>query len=227
MPGHYLRVQEAASLLGVAPPTIRWYCGQGMLPAYWIGRGQTGHRRFLYADVARLGKRLGRIVPAERAWDPDARLTLREAAEYLGLSDKFLVGAGFAASGAGMSWAELKDLERAVYGDGAGVDSGERETGEEGGESEVEHEEANMRERHGDRRPGHHARRGPGAWWMQGASACEPWQAPARWRTEEVDPADLLALKSAKRHLEARRADLEDQIAELTRQIENHPDFEG
>jgi excisionase family DNA binding protein len=44
--GHYLRVQEAALLLGVSPATVRWYSKQYGLQAYRIGQGQIQHRRF-------------------------------------------------------------------------------------------------------------------------------------------------------------------------------------
>lgn len=40
-----------------------------------------------------------------------------------------------------------------------------------------------------------------------------------------VDPTDLLALRSAQRHLEVKKADIEDRIADLDRKIKAHPDY--
>ena len=242
MPGHYLRVQEAASLLGVAPPTIRWYCSQGLLPTYWIGRGQTGHRRFSYADVAALGAHLGRSVPPEKTWDLASPWNLKRIAEYLGLSDKFLISTGAAASAVELSWPELQDLERRIYGDHPDKAEEERadnmnqeqEAMADGNGHEHAHRHGRGHRQHchcqdpqhrGDRGPGFGPRNGAGRPPMFGA-----WASQMNWQnamTPPVDPTDLLALKSAKRHLEAQREDLEDQIAELTRQIETHPDHES
>jgi len=223
MMGHYLRVQEAASLLGVAPTTIRWYCAQGLLPMFWIGRGQTGHRRFLYSDVEALGKHQGRSLPPEKTWDRDSIWNLKAIAEYLGLSDKFLIGTGLVASGAEMAWGDLQQLEREIY------DNKANETDEENGDDMVNEsmmENPMFNKGHGNRDHvhGHHPHKG--GHWM-GAHNFAPWTSRMRWQPSTMDPTDLLALKSAKRHLEAQKADLEDLITELTRKIESHPDCEG
>jgi excisionase family DNA binding protein len=91
MVGHYLRVQDAARLLDVSPATIRRYSLQGWLPAYRVGHGPGGHRRFLYADLQTLARRTGRFIPNEPEWDQGQSLTVDHLAQYLGLSVRYLL----------------------------------------------------------------------------------------------------------------------------------------
>ncbi len=230
--GHYLRVQEAASLLGVAPPTIRWYCSQGMLPTYWIGRGTTGHRRFLYQDVETLARELGRGIPAERVWDREGVWKLKDAALYLGLSTKFLVDGGFVKSGVELTWEQLQEVERSIYGDKYDA-AHETDFTKGTGDDEVEHNSMDgmrgCKHGHGMHDPMERLDRRSRPEFGRRANGrmIPPWPPMSPWQASKIDPTDLLALKSAKRHLEAQKADIEDQIEDLVRKIESHPDYEG
>lgn len=238
MAGHYLRVQEAASLLGVAPTTIRWYCAQGWLLTYWVGRGQVGHRRFLYADVEELGNRLGRVIPPEKDWSAIAEWDVSLLAQYLGLSTKFLSGTGVTQTGDHLNWEKVQAVEQAIYG------------AENQGQKEAEDEDMSMEERKKDKGfqfdnqakwQQHGVKHGPGfnggphqfphgfrsAFGGAGRRAMEAWGNGSDWfDLEHIDPTNLLALRRALRHLETRKLDLEDQIAELKKKIQTHPDYE-
>lgn len=225
MLGHYLRVQEAATLLGVAPPTVRWYSAQGWLPSYRIGRGQVAHRRFLYKDVENLAVQLGRSIPEEPIWDESVPVTREMAAQYLALSPRYLTEAGLVNPGQQFTWEQLQDLARQVYqqteaGRTAEVDSratmtptGHKE------ESTMPGMGAGMH-MHGSSRRGFVG--GSGPWARQGFNG-EGWNGEG-WGFFSLDTTDLLALKAAKRHLEAHKADIEDRIAQIDSLIAAHPD---
>jgi excisionase family DNA binding protein len=204
MVGHYLRVQDAATLLGVSPATVRWYAAQGWLPAYRVGRGRVFHRRFRYSDVQAVARRTGRFIPDEPQWDFTATITPDMAATYLGLSVRYLTDSGWLTPGQTLHGDELMALERQIY-----PKPEPNEDFEEGAAMMSMACERGLgcgpRSRHGR----HGAHRGA---WGEFAPA---------------DDASLLALRRAKRHLEAQKADLEDQIAELERRIAQHPDNQG
>lgn len=207
MTGRYLRVQEAAALLGVSPATMRWYSLQGWLPTYRVGRGRVSHRRFRYSDLQAVARRTGRFLAEEPRWDPTVPVTLEMAAQYLGLSARYLVETGWAVPGAVMTWEDLVALERQIYST-AEVSSASGPTVYKDGEIPMMQM---MMERcscgpqtHGR----HHG--GPRSGW------------PEADRPQE--DASIIALRRAKRHLETQKADLEDQIAEIEERIRLHPD---
>lgn len=229
--GHYLRVQEAAALLGVTPATIRWYVYQGWLPAYRVGRGRLTHRRFCYPDLVQVAARTGRFIPAEPAWPHDLPITVGMAARYLGLSDRYLLQAGWLRPGAVLRWEDLQELERRIYrpevdtstpppiagppvADPTGKESETMGMGHAMGRMGAFDEEGMVGGRHC------HGRMGPG-------HGGPRWGRRGGWPETDLpgEGASLLALRRAKRHLEARKADLEDQLAELERRIQAHPDY--
>jgi hypothetical protein len=246
--GHYLRVQEAASLLGVAPTTVRWYCTQDWLPTYWVGRGQVGHRRFLYSDVEALGKRLGRVIPPEKDWSVQSEWDVSALSEYLGLSTKFLTSIGVAQPGMKFTRDEVQQVESEIYGR-TEESYGKTEDKEEERELQMETDGGMMGARkHGRREHNHGGREhrgGPGfshhGPWGFGPNrdprlnpqfgfapdrrVVPGWGAAQDW-LDNIDATNLLALKQSLRHLEAQKLDLEDVIAELKKKIEMHPDYE-
>ncbi len=217
MVGHYLRVQDAARLLDVSPATIRWYSLQGWLPAYRVGHGPGGHRRFLYADLQALARRTGRFIPDEPEWDQGQSLTVDHVAQYLGLSVRYLLDNGWVSSGTEWNWEGLRTLERQIYseperpiavekeGESSMMMESERGCGCHGEGMHRQHEEGGWRSgpmHGGPGRQGHHG--------MAGRLAGEE--------------ASLMMLRRARRHLEVQKADLEDQIEDLERRIASHPD---
>lgn len=207
MLGHYVRVQEAAALLGVATPTIRWYCSQGLLPTYWIGRGQMGHRRFLYSDVSDLAQQLGRTVVPEREWATSEEWGLKIISEYLGLSGKFLVDAGFIESTAKLTWDAVKRLEQEIYGQDGEIADGETH----GGRHHTHEGRFPHQHRIAELGQGQHPRGNP--------IVLDPFGPPLRWNLHNVDRMDIIMLNSVKRHLEAHKMDLEEKISEINHRI--------
>ena len=207
MTGRYLRVQEAAALLGVSPATMRWYSLQGWLPTYRVGRGRVSHRRFRYSDLQAVARRTGRFLAEEPRWDPTVQVTLEMAAQYLGLSARYLAESGWAVSGTVMTWGDLVALERQIY-SAAEVSSASDPTVHKDGEIPMMQM---MMERCGCG-PQTHGRHhgGPRFGW------------PEADRPQE--DASIIALRRAKRHLETQKADLEDQIVEIEERIRLHPD---
>jgi excisionase family DNA binding protein len=222
MAGHYLRVGEAAELLGVSPATIRWYAWRGWLPTWRVGRGRLSHRRIRYPDLVRLAEQTGRFIPEEPKWDPTVPISLEMAAQYLGLSARFLVDGGFLRPGAVLTWDELKALERRIF-------QPEENPGvlpPSDTAVPLRKEESMMMH---DCAMGPHGGMGPGRGMGMGFGGPRGrgvrrhgWPNPP---PEPPEGASLLALRRAKRHLEAQRADLDDQIAELERRIRAHPDY--
>lgn len=211
MTGHYVRVNEAAALLGVSPATIRWYTLQGWLPAYRIGRGRVEHRRFRYEDIRRVGFRTGKFLPEEPEWDRTVPISLDMASRYLALSPRYLVESGWASPGSFFTWDELTALERRVYPETGEIAPDAPPPGEEG-KPDMMHPMSED----GHHRRGPHRMRPPMGWFAGG---------PGGWpAAEPPENASLLALRRMKRHLETRKADLEDEIAELERRIASHPD---
>lgn len=209
MRGHYLRVQDAAELLGVSPATIRWYSLQGWLPTYRVGRGQVAHRRFRYADVKVLAERTGRFIPDEPRWDSSTAIDLDMAAQYLGLSPRYLVDGGWLKPGDQLGWDDLVRLERKIY---PAPEPLEWMAGDE------KKEGLPMMSSAAERGCGC----GPRA--MKGMHGPMRGHGPKWGLSEPGENASLLALRRAKRHLEVEKADLEDQIAEIDRRIAQHPD---
>lgn len=203
--GHYVRVQEAARILGVSPATIRWYSLQGWLPTYRVGRGAVAHRRFRYQDVQAVAVRTGRFVPDEPRWDQAVPITIDMAAQYLGLSARYLTESGLVRGGQVLNWDDLCDLEQHIYGPAI------RKEGPSMMMTEPMMEQCGCRM----------GKRGasPNKSGAMGASK-------DRWPTDELPPneASLMVLRRAQRHLATQKADLEDQLAELERRIQTHPD---
>lgn len=211
--GHYLRVQEAALLLGVSPATVRWYSKQYGLQAYRIGQGQIQHRRFKYGDVQRLALNLGKALPPEPLWDATGPLSPADAAKYLGLSLKFLVDGHYLTPGQKLSQDELLRVETAVY----------RPDSEENAHTTNTEGEPMMMNNNAGCCQGHHGMNqgmGPMGQGMRGSKM----HRSGMMQNPFYDPEDLLSLKSMKRHLEAQQADIADRIGEIDKLIANHPD---
>ncbi len=217
MVGHYVRVQEASALLGVSPATIRWYSLQGWLPTYRVGRGQVAHRRFRYPDLQHVAIRTGRYVADEPAWDRTVPITVEMAAQYLGLSARYLTETGAMSPGTVLNWEGLTALEQQVY-------PGPEEPWD--GTDSLKEAIPMMREQ----------------MMMNRACGCRGGRtAPASGEAESAatpkggwpsvdlpaEGASLLALRRTRRHLEVQKADLEDQLAELERRIQAHPENHG
>lgn len=208
--GRYLRVQEAAALLGVTPATMRWYSLQGWLPTYRVGRGRVSHRRFRYADLRTVARRTGRFLAEEPRWDQTVPITLEMAAQYLGLSSRYLTESGWWTSGTVMAWDDLIALERQIYAKADDRPDSNKTTREDGEMSMMQMMSERCGCRCGPRADGPDQARTTSAGW------------PADDRPQE--DAGLIALRRAKRHLEVSKADLEDQISEIEERIRLHPD---
>lgn len=224
MAGHYLRVGEAAALLGVSPATIRWYAWRGWLPTWRVGRGQLSHRRIRYPDLVRLAERTGRFIPEEPRWDRTVPISVEMAGQYLGLSARFLVDGGFLRPGTVLTWEELEALERRLFkpeaDPGAPPPADTATPPREEDSTMMMMHDCGMGPHGG---MGHGPGRGPGFGGPRGRGfRRHGWPAAP---DEPPEGASLLALRRAKRHLEAQRADLDDQIAELERRIQAHPDY--
>ncbi len=212
MVGHYVRVQEASALLGVSAATIRWYSLQGWLPTYRVGRGQVAHRRFRYPDLQRVAARTGRYLVDEPAWNRTVPITVEMAAQYLGLSPRYLTATGVM-PGTVFSWDGLMALEQQVY-------SCPQEPGD--GPDAVKEDIPMMKER----------MMGQACGCRGGKTTPVPLEAESAavakggWPSTELpaEGASLLALRRTRRHLEVQKADLEDQLAELERRIQAHPE---
>ncbi len=215
MIGHYVRVQEAAAMLGVSPATIRWYSHAGWLPTYRVGRGQVPHRRFRYGDLRVVARRTGKFLPDEPTWDRTVPITVEMAGQYLALSPRYLVDAGWMKPGAVIAWEELEQLEGRIYGEPEGQEPAAQAKEEKGGASMMQE----MMERGCGCGP-----RGRGRGFMGGAGRMGPGAMGWPDADQPAEAASLLALRRARRHLEAQRADIEDQIADLDRRIRLHPD---
>lgn len=211
MVGHYVRVQEAASILGVSPATIRWYSLHGWLPTYRVGRGTLTHRRFRYPDVARVARRTGRLLPEEPTWHHGVPITVDMASQYLGLSARYLMDTGYLTAGALLTWEELMVLEGRIYGGPVAPTSTEPVDREENPDMMM----SPMRKKNCGCGCGSHKGR-------QGAAAEEPQE--SGWPATNLPPDDasLVVLRRAKRHLEVQKADLEDHLVELERRIRQH-----
>ncbi|MCY0885495.1 MAG: hypothetical protein OWV35_06365, partial [Firmicutes bacterium] len=140
---------------------------------------------------------------------------VEEAAAYLGVSPRFLWNAGFLSSQRGfLTGADILALETSLYapaGEGtawlpatAGAET------PEGGEERMHHHGMHGEMRGGVGRSfmGGPMAGGPmaaRAWAGRGGPCWEDW--------DENEPHSVLWLRSLKRHLEARKADIEDRLA--------------
>ena len=212
MVGHYVRVKDVADLLGVSPVTIRWYSRQGWLPSYRVGRGRVSHRRFKYPDIQALAQQTGRFIPEEPQWDESQDISVEMAAQYLGLSSRYLTASNWLEVGSLLNWHELKDLETRIYPKPEDTQAHSQEEGEI----------PMLEDREGySGGCGHHGHFGPGSRGPRGRGPRGP-----KWEYRDIPghDASLLALRRAKRHLEARKADIEDQLQEVEKIIAKHPD---
>lgn len=204
-------------MLGVAPATVRWYSLHGWLPTYRVGRGQVPHRRFRYEDLQAVARRTGKFLPDEPTWDRTVPITVEMAARYLGLSPRYLTSAGWMAAGEAIAWEELMALKVKIYGEPERPGPSPAPKQEEG-EMAMMHEAMESRcgcgcgPRAGGRRP------------MAGAGQAAPPAAGWPGAEQPAEDASLMALRRAKRHLQAQKADIEDQIAELEQRLRLHPD---
>lgn len=211
--GHYVRVQEAAALLGVSPATIRWYSLHGWLPTYRVGRGQVAHRRFLYTDLQRVATRTGRFLPDEPGWDSTVPITIEMAAQYLGLSARYLIETGWMKPGMILAWKDLMALEQQIY----RVPAESLDRSDNSKEAIPMMMEPLMMNKRCGCQSGNMA---------QSSEAAPATGTKGGWPSADLPPegASLLALRRMKRHLEVQKSDLEDQLAELERRIQTHPD---
>lgn len=214
MIGHYVRVQEAAALLGVSPATIRWYSLQGWLPTYRVGRGQVAHRRFRYPDLQRVAGRTGRFLLDEPAWDRTVPITPEMAAQYLGLSTRYLTEAGVLTPGMLLSWETLMVIEHQIY----PAPSQLVDRSDSSKEARPMMMERMMMNKDCGCRSGKMAE--------TPAKDASATTAKGGWPLEDLpsEGASLLALRRTQRHLAVQKADLEDQLAELERRIQEHPE---
>lgn len=208
----YWPLEMVARRLGLKPPTLRRWVDEGRIRAVRLG-GTGGHRRIPYQEVARLAAERGEPQwPPLEAPDPAARYRVGEAAFYLGVSPRFLWNAGFLASQGGLlTGADILALESSLYDPGAqatpvGPEPWPAEDDTEGGE-DIMHGHHGM---HGGMRGGmgRGSMGGPmaaSAWGGRGGPCWQDWDAE--------DSHSVLWLRSMKRHLEARKADIEDRLA--------------
>ena len=86
----YLTVAEAATLLRVAPSTIRRWIRQGDVPAYRIGRRRVALKRDDLSNLitpARPGIEASGEMAGDQTWEP-RRLTPEEQQQALELMDR-------------------------------------------------------------------------------------------------------------------------------------------
>lgn len=205
----YLRIGEAARMLGVGPGRIRMLAASGKLPTLRVGTG--GHRRIPAAAVAAMqnleGSAMELMTPVA-----DNIYTVEEAAHYLGVTARFLWNSGWLASQRGkLTGAEIQTLEQGLYGpepDPIGDSAGDRE--QEGG--------------------AHHMNRGMGGPFGGGWEMMWDILGNAPWRNFWNPDEDgshrysELGLRSMKRHLEAARDNLDDRIQWIDEQLKKMAD---
>lgn len=88
--GEYLTVAEAATLLRVAPSTVRRWIREGDVPAYRIGRRRVALKRADLSNLitpARPGVETSGNLADDQLWEP-RRLTPEEQQQALELMDR-------------------------------------------------------------------------------------------------------------------------------------------
>ncbi|MDA8205788.1 MAG: excisionase [Thermaerobacter sp.] len=173
-------------------PTLRRWVQNGDVTAFRLSEG--GHRRVPYDEVVRLSKKLDRESPPllEPIRGSDT-YRVEDAAEYLGVSARFLRDQGLSLSQGGtVTGADILGWEALLY----TADWIEPE----GWKGEIGMPRYGMH---------HHAMgRGPDSFGMHDGPGFGPWEVD--W--DDRRPHSVLWLRSMKRHLEARKADIEDRL---------------
>lgn len=182
----YWTVQEAAQTLGVAPPTLRRWIERGELQVRRLP-GRSGHRRIPYEEVARIAETIQQNLPQCPPVSRDTSYSLADAAHYLGVSPRFLWNLGLSLRQGGMvTGADILGWENILY----------------PAPSEIEGDLSDMSMHH-------KMGRGPmGAMHDGEGRHFGPWDTD--W--DETRPHSVLWLRSMKRHIEARMADLKDRL---------------
>jgi len=199
MQAKYLRVKEAAELLGVSPSLVRLLTDQGVLATARVGRG-AGHRRILFPSLREYAESRGRPLPERPEPDPDGSYTVEEAALYLGLSSRFLVDTYLFTGALTLTGREIRELEASIYGE----------------PEEVEEMYGAGYHRHAGFGPGHGlgvgAGHGPGFGAGHGRGYGRGF-GPFGWDPEwEARPLSALSLRALKRHLEAARDNIDERL---------------
>ena len=205
MQSKYWSIHQVASALSVNPATLRRWIQDGMVGA--VRLGGTGHRRIRYDELARMAQER-----AETPWpsliplDPARRYNVAEAARYLGVSARFLWNSKLLLTQGGeVTGGDILGWEPILYPDPANRKNAEQNWQE--GED--------MMGRYGMH---HH---GPGPMGMssfgpeEGAGRFGPWD--AEW--DDSRPHSVLWLRSMKRHLETRKADIDDRLEWVETQL--------
>ncbi|PSR22796.1 MAG: excisionase [Sulfobacillus acidophilus] len=201
----YWPIQRVSRELQVPAPTLRRWIENGSVHAYRLADG--GHRRVPYEEVARLAKELGQgQLAAASEIRPDHTYRLEEAAEYLGVSSRFLWNQRLSLSQGGqVTGSDVLAWEALLYSDET-EDIGETDSFGLEGDGEMS---GYGMHRHG---PGP---RGGGFGW--GPRHMD-------WDEEDHRAHSALWLRSMKRHLEARKADIEDRLNWVEEQLRKSED---
>lgn len=200
----YWSIHRVSDELQVPAPTLRRWIDNGTVHAFRLSDG--GHRRLPYDEVARLARELGHAeLPKVSAIWPHHSYRLDEAAEYLGVSTRFLWNQRLSLSQGGtVTGSDVLAWEALLYAEET-EEFAEPESMALKGEVDMS---GYGMHRHGPRSEGFGF--GPGRM---------DWD-------DDHRPHSALWLRSMKRHLEARKADIEDRlewVEEQLRKAEEHP----
>jgi excisionase family DNA binding protein len=196
----YWSVQAVCEALDLRPVTLRRWLVTGEVQSVRLGQGS--HRRIPYDEVQRLANTVGKSIPALEPLQADARYRLDDAAIYLGVSMRFLRNQELSLTQGGeVTGSDILGWESVLYRPG---DSSEAASDDDWGMGEEDIMSHYGMHRHG---------RGPmGGRGFYGG----PWDS-----YDEVErPHSVLWLRSMKRHLEARKADIEDRLAWVEEQLQ-------
>ncbi|MCY0880000.1 MAG: excisionase family DNA-binding protein [Firmicutes bacterium] len=201
----YWSVQEVCEALNVRPPTLRRWLVTGEVQSLRLSGGS--HRRIPYDEVARLAKVVGQAIPALEPLKPDGRYRLEEAATYLGVSVRFLRNQELSLTQGGeVTGSDILGWEAVLY------RSEEETTKISLADEWAREDEEDTMSHYGMHRRGHGPMGGRG---FYGGPGWGPWD-----HEDDSDrPHSVLWLRSMKRHLEARKADIEDRLAWVEEQL--------
>jgi excisionase family DNA binding protein len=200
----YWPIQRVSRELQVPAPTLRRWIENGSVHAYRLADG--GHRRLPYDEVARLARELRRgELPKAGEIQPSHTYRLDEAAEYLGVSARFLWNQRLSLSQGGtVTGSDVLAWEALLYSDET------EEMAEEDGFGLKGDGEMSGYGMH---------RHGPGP-----RSEGFGWGPRHMEWDDEHRPHSALWLRSMKRHLEARKADIEDRLDWVEEQLRKAED---